>query len=414
MKRFFISACMAIALTSCATPMYYQMYSVASESAQYSSNGSPIFKTDDGLEFTYNFWGESGNLRFIVYNNNDYDVIIDMTRSAFIRNNIAEDYFTDKEIESRIATGVFTSSQYGVSTSINRSIGVGTLDNYLGRTYDVALALGVSESKKVEVGTTLKKEWQTAVVYKEPKSVRVPAKSAKAFLSFNINNCLITAPSLKAKAYYRPITFTKDNSPLIMRNRICVYKDGDEPTFHNMDFYIDKIGNLYELSLIKPTLFYISYPSSIEQEEYFTNDLLSLEKGSTSSQSLAKNNGINVGNNKSITVGDSIEYKSVSTTIISVIGTQVVLAASGFKSTWDEAIAYCESLGKGWRLPSVAELNKINRSHLTYEYYWTIEETNEKRAKYYDALAFDSYVANKTKSFYVQPIAIVDISELNQ
>ena len=118
--------------------------------------------TQDGLEFTYNFWGESGNVRFIIYNSNDYDVTVDMTKSSFIRNNIAEDYYQHKQVETRIATGVYHTSKNGVAVSVNKQASAGTLVNYLGRTYDVALSVGASVSANSVVGTTVKKEWHTS------------------------------------------------------------------------------------------------------------------------------------------------------------------------------------------------------------------------------------------------------------
>lgn len=404
MKRLLFAVCAIVVLTSC-SKIYYQIYSVASEEAQYTSNGSPIFKTDDGLEFTYNFWGEYGNLRFIVYNNNDYDVIIDMTRSAFIRNNIAEDYFTDKEIENRVSTGVFTSSKYGVLASINKGIGTGTLNNYLGRTYDVALTLGVSNAEEiVVVGQTVKKEWQTATIRKEPKSVRVPAKSAKVIYSFDINNCLITSPSLRAQNDYRPITFTKDNSPLIMQNRICVYKEDEEPTYHNMDFYINEIGNVCELSFMEPTSFYVSYSSRLEQDIYFNIDMLSILNNMA-------NNSPTTGRAKS---PGTTEYNGLETTAIGVNNNQtILLATNSVKGTWDEAIEYCNQLGSEWRLPSEEELQIVRMALTDYDY-WTVEEVNEQRAEYYSKRYNRCFSAKKSAKFHIQPVAVVNASELEK
>ena len=189
MKRLTLITLLMFLLTSCATT-YYQVFSVKPENATQTSNGSPVY-TQDGLEFTYNFWGESGNVRFIIYNSNDYDVTVDMTKSSFIRNNIAEDYYQHKQVETRIATGVYYTSKDGVTVSVNKQASASTLVNYLGRTYDVALSVGASVSANSVVGTTVKKEWHTAVVTSEPEFVRIPAKSANAFCNFNVNDTRI-------------------------------------------------------------------------------------------------------------------------------------------------------------------------------------------------------------------------------
>ena len=266
MKKIELLLCVALTLSSC-SKTFYQIFSINAENAVHTSNGSPVYM-NDGLEFTYNFWGENGNVRFIIYNSNDYDVIVDLTRSSFIRNNIAEDYYQGRQYETRIATGVFKSSKEGVSVRVNKQAAAGTLVNYLGKTYDVALSVGASVGAHTEVGNTVKQEWQTAVIHSEPDVVRVPAKSAKAFCTFNINSTRISSNKLKANYYYDPIEFTKANSPLEFRNRICIYKEGDEPSYYDMNFYIKEIGNVYSISgMTKPTSFYIPYSSKLENAD---------------------------------------------------------------------------------------------------------------------------------------------------
>lgn len=281
MKKITLLALVMCFLTSCATT-YYQVFSIKPENSSQTSNGSPIY-TQDGLEFTYNFWGEYGNVRFIIYNSNDYDVIVDMTKSSFIRNNIAEDYYQGKQYETRVATGVYRSSKDGVSVNVNKQAAAGTLVNYMGRTYDVALSVGASVGANSEVGTTVKREWHTAVVTTEPEIVRIPAKSAKAFCSFNINDTRVSSSRLWASDYYNPIKFTKDTTPMEFRNRICIYQENGEPTYYDMNFYINEIGNVKGLyGMTKPTHFYISYSSTLEQKD--TNEELFNSASKTSSK----------------------------------------------------------------------------------------------------------------------------------
>ena len=235
-------------LTSCYTT-YYQVYKVAPENARLTQNGSPIFVTDDGLEFTYNLWGEAGNLRFIVHNTNDYDIIVDLTRSSFIRNNIAEDYYQGKQIENRVATAAYNSSEYVVSSSISVLVGSRDAHNYLGKSYDIALAISsIQNNTNYVQGNSTR---QSAILYNEPKIIRIPANSAKVVYSFDINSQRIVDSKLSAELDYNPIMFTKETSPLIMRNRICAYKEGEEPLYHDMSFYISSIENVH---IVQPSL----------------------------------------------------------------------------------------------------------------------------------------------------------------
>lgn len=393
-----ISLCM---LTSCYTT-YYQVYKVAPENARLTQNGSPIFVTDDGLEFTYNLWGEAGNLRFIVHNTNDYDIIVDLTRSSFIRNNIAEDYYQGKQIENRVATAAYNSSEHGVSTTRSVLAGSGDVHNYLGKSYDITLAISsIRNNTNYIQGKTIKNEWQSAIVYNEPETIRIPANSAKIIYSFDINSQRIVDSKLKAEQNYNPIVFTKETSPLIMRNRICAYREGKEPLYHDMSFYISGIGNVQDLSyLFSPTAFYVSYSSKHEN----TESEFSLITERTNN----KNNKIN---------RTVVEYKGISGTIVSQSNDYVtIIANEGKIGTWQEVLEYNNTLTDGWHVPTSEEFMEFAFSkHLQHSTrYWTIDEVNEKRAKFFDKYYYDVYTGNKTKTLYIVPIVTVPIQVVSE
>lgn len=109
---------------------------------------------------------------------------------------------------------------------------------------------------------------------------------------------------------------------------------------------------------------------------------------------------------------DEIEYNGVKAIQIITYKDMVVLAAiNGKNGTWNEAMEYCKSLGDGWRLPSTEEFQLI-KDKLTDNAYWTCEEINEKRAKYFACVYNYSYPRNKNERFYIQPIAIVRAEDL--
>lgn len=402
MKKHLLAACISLCmLTSCYTT-YYQVYKVAPENARLTQNGSPIFVTDDGLEFTYNLWGEAGNLRFIVHNTNDYDIIVDLTRSSFIRNNIAEDYYQGKQIENRVATAVYNSSEHGVSSSISVLAGSRDAHNYLGKSYDIALAISsIRNNTNYVQGKSIKKEWQSAILYNEPEIIRIPANSAKVVYSFDINSQRIVDSKLSAELDYNPIMFTKETSPLIMRNRICAYKEGEEPLYHDMSFYISSIENVQDLSgLFSPTTFYVSYSSKDEN----VKSVYSLITEET-----------NNSNNK--IKGIAVDYKGISGIIISQSNDYVtIIANEGKIGTWQEALDYNKTLTDGWHVPSSEEIMKFAFSKFLQQSYkyWTIDEVNEKRAKYFDKDYHDVYTGNKIKTLYIVPIVTVPIQVVSE
>ncbi|MBO7262273.1 MAG: hypothetical protein J6U95_04995 [Alistipes sp.] len=107
-----------------------------------------------------------------------------------------------------------------------------------------------------------------------------------------------------------------------------------------------------------------------------------------------------------------IEYKGVKAIKGAIINDKIILLATeGKVGTWVEATEHCKSLGSNWRLPTIDEIKKVKRK-LQDNAYWTNVEVNENRAKYYAYSYNEAYNSNKTSTFYIQPIAIVDVNEL--
>lgn len=394
MKRLLhiIPLLLAMVHSSCTPSIYYQVFSITPENATMTDNGSPTYNRD-GLEFTYNFWGENGVVNFIIYNSNDYDIIIDLTRSSFIRNNIAEDYYQGKQIETRIATGVYNSSKYGVYETTKNEFPISKLSNYMGLTYDATLALNsYANTSTILFGHSSKKEWQTAIIYKEPEQVRIPAKSAKAFGAFNVNNILLTGRDLRAETNYRPKKFNKLNTPLQMRNRICVYKEGGEdPTFYEMDFYVSGIGNVFDIqrsSIITPTQFYIPYSSELEKNNNTNDDLLHTDSTNVTVSTTTEE--VNP-QEWDIQIGSNIYYKGRNVTICDISDEKLMVAAFEERGigTHYECVHYCQQMGEEWMLPEQQNEFKIimdimaqDNKYIYLEYWSGVAEDNNKALSY--------------------------------
>lgn len=112
-------------------------------------------------------------------------------------------------------------------------------------------------------------------------------------------------------------------------------------------------------------------------------------------------------------IGYKFEYNGVKAIIIKASGNQYVLAAiDSTYGTWEEAMAYCQTLGYEWRLPSSTEFNNIS-SQLLENRYWTIEEVDNDKAKFYNWSFNKAYICQKDKSHYILPIAIVDAESID-
>lgn len=112
-------------------------------------------------------------------------------------------------------------------------------------------------------------------------------------------------------------------------------------------------------------------------------------------------------------IGHKFEYNGVNAIVIKIIGDQYIIAATGsIYGTWDEAMAYCQALGSEWRLPSCVEFNSIY-TLLQDNRYWSCEEIDENKAKFYNWAIGKSYDIDKDKNLYILPIAIVDADSID-
>ena len=82
-------------LTSCANPFYHQIATFSSEDAKIEND--KYVAENDIIRIDYDFWAEYGCFRFVITNKTEKDVKIDLLRSFFIVNNIAEDYCDSKQ-----------------------------------------------------------------------------------------------------------------------------------------------------------------------------------------------------------------------------------------------------------------------------------------------------------------------------
>lgn len=215
-RTLFMALSVAL-LHSCMTPQhYYQVYDVEADGLQ-SDKQAVIFSNDD-CDIAYDLWGEAGNSGFFFRNNTDEDIYIDLTRSFFIRNGIAYDYFADAEYTQSIAST--TSSAAALSTSFTQ------LWYELPMWTPTVVTRGAQVTANGSVGTT------SSITTRESRYICVPAKSAKFIAGFNISDYVYidcgNSKLNRPKRESEHITYTKEESPLVFRNRICYYVGNSE------------------------------------------------------------------------------------------------------------------------------------------------------------------------------------------
>lgn len=105
-----------IALTSCASSEFYQVYEIKSEESQKGLN--MIYHQNEKLKVYYDFWGPSGDAGFTVENLTGDFVYLDMEHSYLTINGLAQTYYQKREFvnrttKSRVAPGTFRQIKYG-------------------------------------------------------------------------------------------------------------------------------------------------------------------------------------------------------------------------------------------------------------------------------------------------------------
>lgn len=195
--------------TSCAPSQYMQIATLKSEQVKLQSNGS---FTSERPEFTikYDFWSTYGDVGFMVTNNSDEDLYLNLEKSYFINNGYAYDYYQNRIIVNSSKSSLTTISGALSSTSSTYSAN------------------------------------ETTVEYIEDKIVCIPAHSSKYFKEFQAayevyRECGFQRdPSKKENAI---IEFEEDNSPRVFENRLMFTMGGREiPVTHK--FYVCELQNI--------------------------------------------------------------------------------------------------------------------------------------------------------------------------
>lgn len=207
---FFIFACLL--LISCKSlHTYYQICEVNS-TLETSSTGNYKY-SDDACSISYDFWGNGGNPGFIFSNNLDEIIYIDLSKSFFIKNGIAHDYYLQR------TASISTYSSKNNTTFIN--------------TMNEAQEFSIlSPHPLIEIA--------------EKAIIAIPPHSSKDISEYVISSQFFydcennITPTKKEVPTYK---YLSTNSPLTFSNYIT-YRIGDNTTEHSFinSFYVSSVS----------------------------------------------------------------------------------------------------------------------------------------------------------------------------
>ena len=261
--KFIYPILVLLLLTSCAPITFYQL--IETEGIGLKNETDNLVFENDEIKVFYNLWSENGNPGFVFYNKTDSDIIINKRECYFIINGISYDYFQNRSYTfSNSVESISTNStnSFNIKNSQNGSISL--KDNNVG--YNSSRTNGNYSSSSKIVGNSASNSQSlghskgTAVTYNEDSIVKVPSKTSKVIVEFNvtqnyIQNCEIDLTPNSSKI--KRATFTKENSPLVFSNRISYQLLNQENSKKEIEnqFFVNRLSNYgpqYFFSLESP------------------------------------------------------------------------------------------------------------------------------------------------------------------
>lgn len=238
MKNHFILLAATLGLfTACTPTVYEQIATLSSDNVQLDENGTFAY-TNTLMTIEYNFWSETGLCDFTITNHSDEDLYLDLTKSYFIKNGFANDYYQARTYVYSDRSMASSKTTTAIASSFGKE---NTTFNHFG-------------SSKLKTGSTTASSGMTSfasekgktVEYSEKPVICIPAHSKKAINEFNITSALyrecgfVRDPSKDEKSIK---TFTSSTSPVLIENRL-VFKVGDKEIPVNSNFFVSQYQNI--------------------------------------------------------------------------------------------------------------------------------------------------------------------------
>lgn len=218
---------MVVAFASC-SKVYYQVYKVESKGLIHKDN-SMVYENDD-CRILYNFWSPNGSMAFLFENKTDYEIYIHMSKSFFIKNGHASDYYKNRTFEKGSKLSLSYDEEY---------------------TYLTEKFFGL-ERYQLPITTTLKDGVKAAsyssVSLQEAETICIPPHSYKYLNDYTIQTTILKTCDNKKDYPQSQETinvFNEADSPLKLRNRLAYSFDKECKDLRYIDngFWLSEIVN---------------------------------------------------------------------------------------------------------------------------------------------------------------------------
>lgn len=229
MRKIIITALIVASSVSCST--YRQITTIESDNVKMNDNGNFVYESPS-IKIAYNFWSENGDVDFLVTNDTDKDIYLNMDKSHFIKNGFASDYYQQSTLI--LTEGASSSS----SSSRHRSTAAsGNLSPVIPTSYGnlTKFAVGVSDTDS----RTYTSKSEVSIELPERELICIPAHASKYFGQFHVSSELYRECGFNRNPTRRKPSikeFTAENTPVTIENRLVFIVDGAEVPVTNVFF----------------------------------------------------------------------------------------------------------------------------------------------------------------------------------
>ncbi len=212
MKKLLIPT-FAVLLASCSPSVYYQVFKTTPENGVLVNNN--IVFEDKNCTIFYDLWADKGDIGFTFYNKSENDLTLDLTKTFFVLNGFANEYFQNR---------IFSTAKSSGTSSIKYAY-----PNYY---------------NNIKVEGSASTTYTTS--YTEKHQRLIPSRTSVEITEFNISS----TPYSDCKYSSEPrrnnlnkLTFDKTNSPMNFYN-IITYTMNSEIFKIENKFYVSELANL--------------------------------------------------------------------------------------------------------------------------------------------------------------------------
>jgi hypothetical protein len=236
----------------------------------------------------YKFWTKGGDAGFEFYNKANEIIYLDLTKTFFIKNGIAYDYYEDKTVTDTETSHTSSTVTYGYGLSASRSYSASISQYYAGNfgqmpttTYSPLASSASLGASKSTFGSLFKMSststafgHSTSVAITDKPILAIPPRSSKYVKNYSIVGAEFISCDLKYYPEYSDkLTFDIANSPITFSNYITFTK-GNKSKVYSIEnkFYVNDITNYVKQNVTR----YVKREETCEN--ILTPDELAMQK----------------------------------------------------------------------------------------------------------------------------------------